>query len=225
MGLKINPTAAFYFLSNMSKNLRLPAILVLLLFVASSAYADDALEFKGLKIGSTAEELRTKYPKLICSDPKQEAKRPLNQKLKKFWERKQAEADLFCESTIDDRDPPTALSGVAGRRIKAIDFHFIADQLMYGYASLDSLAFDDLITSLTARYGPATQKDTEDLRTRAGTKYTNTVFYWKRAGATIRVSKYAVGLDMASYSLSADDYWPEVARRRAAGAKAAGKSP
>ena len=209
----------------MPEDPRLPAILVLLLFAASGAYADDALEFKGLKIGSTVEELRTKYPELICSDPKQEAKRPLNQKLKKFWERKQAEADLFCEATIDDRHPPTALSMVANRRIKAIDFHFIADRLMYGYASLDSLAFNDLIAALTARYGPPTLKDTEELRTRAGTRYTNTVCYWKRAGATIRVSKYAVGLDMASYSLSADDYWPEVARRRAAPAKATGKSP
>jgi hypothetical protein len=39
------------------------------------------------------------------------------------------------------------------------------------------------------------------------------------------VSKYAVGLDTASYSLSADNYWPEVARRRAARAKTTGKSP
>ncbi|MEW6332414.1 MAG: hypothetical protein AB1560_13235 [Pseudomonadota bacterium] len=209
----------------MPKDLRLPAILVLLLCAASSAYADDALEFKGLKIGSTAEELRTKHPKLICSDPKQEAKRPLNEKLKNFWERKQAEADLFCETTMDDRHPPTELSGVAGHRINAIDFHFIADRLMYGYASLDSMAFDDLIVALTIKYGPPTQKDTEEIRTRAGAKFTNTIFYWKRAGATIRVSKYVAGSDMASYSLSADDYWPEVARRRAARAKAADKSP
>lgn len=209
----------------MPKDHLLPAILVLLLFAASGAYADDSLEFKGLKIGSTAEELRTKYPKLICSDPKQEAKRPLNEKLKKFWERKQAEADLFCETTMDDRHPPTALSGVAGHRIKAIDFHFIDDQLMYGYASLDSMAFDDLIADLTINYGPPTQKDTEERRTSAGTRFTNTILYWKRAGATIRVSKYVTGLDMASYSLSADDYWPEVAKRRAARTKAAGKSP
>lgn len=209
----------------MPKNHLLPAILVLLLFTASGTYADDSLEFKGLKIGSTAEELRTKYPELICSDPKQEATRPLNEKLKQFWERKQTEGDLFCETTIDDRAPPTALSDVAGHRIKAIDFHFIADRLMYGYASLDSMAIYDLIATLSIQYGPPTRKDTEEVHTRAGTKFTNTIFYWKRAGATIRVSKYAVGLDTASYSLSADDYWPEVARRRAAQAKATRKSP
>ena len=209
----------------MPKDPRLPAILVLLLFTASGTYADDSLEFKGLKIGSTAEELKTKYPELVCSDPKQEAKRPLNEKLKEFWEHKQMEADLFCETTINDRNPPTALSAVAGHRIKAIDFHFIADRLMYGYASLDSMAFDDLIADLTLKYGPPTQKGTEAVHTRAGARFTNTIVYWKRAGATIQVSKYAVGLDIASYSLSADDYWPEVARRRAARAKATGKSP
>jgi hypothetical protein len=205
--------------------LLLPAILVLLLFTASSTYADDSLEFQGLTIGSTAEELRTKYPELICSDPKQEAARPLNEKLKKFWKRKQTEADLFCETVIDGRAPPTALSGVAGHRINAIDFHFIADRLMYGYASLDSMAFDDLIAALSIKYGPPTREDTEEVHTRAGAKFTNTIFYWKRAGETIRVSKYAVGLDTASYSLSADNYWPEVATRRAAQAKASGKSP
>lgn len=205
--------------------LLLPAILVLLLFTAPGTYADDSLEFKGLKIGSTAEELRTKYPELICSDPKQEATRPLNEKLKNFWERKQTEADLFCETTINDRSPPTALSGVAGHRIRVIDFHFIANRLMYGYATLDSMAFDDLIAALTSKYGPPTRKDLEKIRMRSGAKFTNTIFYWKRAGATIRVSKYAVGLDTASYSLSADNYWPEVARRRAARAKATGKSP
>ena len=107
-------------------HLLLPAILVLLLFTASSTYADDSLEFKGLKIGSTAEELRIKYPELVCSDPKQEATRPVNEKLKKFWERKQMEADLFCETVIDGRARPTALSEVTGHRINAIDFHFIA---------------------------------------------------------------------------------------------------
>lgn len=209
----------------MPKDHLLPAILVLLLFTASSTYADDSLEFRGLKIGSTAEELRTKYPELICSDPKQEATRPHNENLKKFWEHKQMEADLFCETVIDDRNPPTALSELAGHRIKAIDFHFIADRLMYGYASLDSMAFEDLIAALTIKYGPPTRKDIEEVHTRAGAKFTNTIFYWKRAGATLRVSKYAVGLDTASYSLSADNYWPEVARRRAARAKATGKSP
>lgn len=209
----------------MPKDHLLPAILVLLLFTASSTYADDSLEFKGLKIGSTSEELRTKYPKFICSDPKQEATRPLNETLKKFWERKQTEADLFCETIINDHAPPTALSEVAGHRIRAIDFHFIADQLMYGYASLDSMAFDDLIAALSVKYGQPTRKDSEEVRTRAGAKFINTIFYWKRAGATIRVSKYAVGMDTASYSLSADDYWPEVARRRAARTKATGKSP
>ena len=209
----------------MPKDHLLAAILVLLLFTAPSTYADDSLEFKGLKVGSTAEELRTKYPELICSDPKREATRPLNEKLKKFWERKQTEADLFCESIIDDRAPPTALSGVAGHRIKTIDFHFIANRLMYGFATLDSMAVDDLIAALTKKYGPPTREDTGVVHARAGTKFTNTVFYWKRAGATIRVSKYARGMDTASYSLSADKYWPEVARRRAARAKATGKSP
>ena len=202
----------------MLKASRLPALLVFLLLTASGAYADDSLEFKGLKIGSTVEELKTRYPEFICSDPKQEATRPLNETLKKFWERKQTEADLFCETTIINRSPRTALAGVAGHHIKVIDFHFIANRLMYAYALLDSFAFDDLIAALTTQYGPPTQKDT-------GAKFTNITFYWKRAGATIRVSKDAVGMDTASYSLSDDNYWPEVARRRAARAKATGKSP
>lgn len=208
----------------MPKDHLLPAILVLLLFTASSTYADDSLEFKGLKIGSTEEELRTKYPEFICSDPKQEATRPLNETLKKFWERKQTEADLFCETAIIDRAPSTALSGVAGHHIKVIDFHFIANRLMYAYALLDSFAFDDLIAALTAKYGLPTRKDTEAVKYRAGAKFTNTTFYWKRADATIRVSKYAESLDTISYSLSADDYWPEVAKRRAARAKATSRS-
>ena len=209
----------------MPKDHLLPAILVLLLFTASSTYADDSLEFQGLKIGSTAEELRTKYPEIICSDPKQEATRPLNETLKKFWERKQTEADLFCEATFSDRAPPTALSGIAGHRIEVIDFHYIANRLMYAYALIDSFAFDDLIAALTTKYGPPTRKDTEAVKYRAGAKFTNTIFYWKRAGATIRVSKYAESMDTTSYSLSADEYWSEVARRRAARTKANGKSP
>jgi hypothetical protein len=209
----------------MPKDHLLPAILVLLLFTASGTYADDSLEFKGLKIGSTPEDLRTKYPELICSDPKREATRPLNQKQKKFWEHKQAEADLFCETVIEGRNPPTALSEVAGHRIKTIDFHFIGNRLMYAYTSLDSMAFDDLIADLTINYGPPTRKNFEKVQIRAGATFTNTIYYWKRAGATIRVSQYARGMDTTSYSLSADIYWSEVARRRAAQAKAAGKSP
>ena len=200
-----------------------PATLALLLLCASGAYATDPLEFKGLKIGSTAEELRTKYPELRCNDPIQKATTEKGF-FKDFWERKQTDADLFCATVISDRDPRTQLSDIAGHRATSFDFNFFGNRLMHASTSLSSLAFDDVVAALSARYGPPDKKDTEELQNRAGAKFTNIIVSWRRDGATLRVSKYDGSLDKSSYNLTSDDYWPEVENRRAARAKASAKS-
>lgn len=200
-----------------------PAALALSLLCGSGAYATDPLEFKGLKIGSTAEELRTNYPELRCNDPHQKAATEKGH-FKDFWERKQTEADIFCATVTSDRDPRTQLSDIAGHRATSFDFNFFGNRLMQASTSLSSLAFDDLVAALSARYGPPGKKDTEELQNRAGAKFTNIIVFWKRDGATLRVSQYAGSLDRSSYSLTSDDYWPEVEKRRATRAKASTKS-
>jgi hypothetical protein len=193
----------------MARDHIIPAALAALLLSASGVHAADPLQFKGLRIGSTAEELRTKYPELHCNDPMQTAATEKGV-FKDFWECKQTDADLFCATVIGDRDPRTQLSDIAGHRATSFDFNFFSHRLMHASTSLSSSAFNDVVTALSATYGPPDKKDTEELQNRAGAKFTNTIVSWKRDGAILRVSQYAGSLDKSSYSLTSDDYSPEV---------------
>ena len=61
--------------------------------------------FRGLSVGSSEEEFRTRYPELRCDDPLKKAAAEKGH-FKDFWQRKQTEADLFCGTVISDRAPP-----------------------------------------------------------------------------------------------------------------------
>ena len=207
----------------MPQGVRPLAIVLSLLLGATSAYSSEPLEFKGLRIGSAPEELRAKYPELRCNDPKVKAAVEKGH-FKDFWERKQTEADLFCATVISERDPPTSLSDIAGHRAQSFDFNFVGARLMRASTSLSSIAFDDVARGLTAKYGAPDKTDTEQLQNRMGATFTNVIHYWTRDGATLRLSKYSGSLDTASYSLTSDEYWAEVERRRAERARSSVKS-
>jgi len=198
-------------------------IIIALLLRASCAYASEPLEFKGLKIGSTPNELSAKYPELRCNEPKAKTateKGPF----KEFWDRKQTEADLFCATVISNRDPPSQLSDIAGHHAKSFGFNFLGTRLMRASTSLSSVAFDGVSRALSAKYGQPDKKDVEEVQNRAGAKFTNIILYWKRDGATLRLSKYSESVDTSSYSLTSDDYWAEVEKRRAERVRSSAKS-
>ena len=207
----------------MTQRVRPLAIALGLLLGAASVYSGEPLEFKGLRIGSAPEELRRKYPELHCNDPKMKAAVEKGH-FRDFWERKQTEADLFCATVINDRDPPTALSDIAGHRARSFDFNFLGARLMRASTSLPSIAFGDVVRGLTAKYGPPDKTDTEQLQNRMGATFTNVIHYWRRDGATLRLSEYSGSLDTASYSLTSDEYWAEVEKRRTERARSSVKS-
>ena len=204
--------------TNMRRYVVRPLFSALLLLGAPISHASSPLEFRGLAIGSTEEEFRTRYPELRCDDPQKKAAAEKG-RFKDFWQRKQTEADLFCGTVISDRAPPARLAKMAGQVATNFEFDFVRNQLMHASASLPPPAFDRLVAALSAKYGAPDRKETESFQSKTQGKVANTILYWTRGDATIRVSKYAAGLDMTSYSLASNDYRKEVDRRHAARAK------
>lgn len=206
--------------------LRLISALLLGIFLCvSGAAASRPLEFKGLHIGSTVAELLAKYPQLSCSDPKQKVVEFRNDpNFLKFWERKQDEADLFCGTVFGGDERDIALAETAGHRAEAIDINFFEGRLAYAKLSLPSLAFDDLLAALTAKYGPPTRQDIKQVQNMAGAVFNNVFAYWDSNDGFISLIQYAGSLDKSEYELTSNTYWPEVEKRRAARAKDAAKS-
>lgn len=195
-----------------------PVLAALLLLGATFSHANSPLEFRGLGIGSTEEEFRSRYPELRCDDPQKKAAAEKG-RFKDFWLRKQTEADLFCGTVISDRAPPARLANMGGQVATNFEFDFVHNRLVHASASLPAPAYDRLVVALSAKYGPPDRKETEEIKRDAAGKIANTILYWTRGNATTRVSRYAAGQDMTSYSLTSDDYRNEVERRRAARAK------
>lgn len=209
----------------LKRNLSLVSF-VLLLCAVPNTYAVDPLEFKGLHIGATVEDLKAKYPGAIeCRDPKQEAAKADYPGGKEHYEQLLILADVQCYVDWDYvRAHPTELDRFAGHKADEIEFNFIGNRLLYAYANLYPDGFDDVASALTAKYGRATKRSNEVIQNRLGARFINTKVSWKRAGATLELSRYTESLEYSRYSLAADNYDSVVEKRRAARAKEAGKS-
>jgi hypothetical protein len=180
--------------------------------------AEQKLQFKGVSIGEGPEQSTSKYPQLRCNDPKAKAAMETGV-IKQIWEGKQLTADYFC-ATISSRDEPiTDLTNIAGHKAIAVEFSYFGNELKRGLATVKSVAFLDLVATIIERYGPPTSKGVETLQNRAGAKFESEILKWHRGNATLQVTKYHNDLETSSYSLTSDDYWEEVGRRRSEKAK------
>lgn len=173
----------------------------------------DVLEFKGLRIGSSPDELKAKYPELRCTEPKVAAvveRSPF----KEHWERQKIYADLQCNTVSDPRLPLTALSNIVGHRARSFNFNFMNGKLERAYATISAAAFDALISGLISRYGPPSSRKYTAVQNRMGAQFQNEKLTWKEGNASIEVEKYYTDIETSIYELSSDTYWPEVERRR-----------
>lgn len=203
--------------------LLLPAGLVLGQ-TTSTDRIDVALDFKGIPLGSTDEVVRQKFSELRCNVPLQKAQTETNESIRKYWETKAIEADLVCQRAFADPEPPWPVREFAGHKAGSVGFSYFAFKLVRAEATLPVFAFSDIVDGLTAKYGSPSSKTTEQLQNRMGATFLNEIVSWRRGNATLEITKYGRDLETARYSLTADEYWSEVARRRATKAKGTAKS-
>ena len=150
-----------------------------------SASADDPVGFRDIPFGASVEEVKSKMPSLLCRAAE---KREL--------------LDSFC---VGDTE-------IADTRVN-IQFWFFNGRMGSFNLSFKPDEFRLLKEAFTGRYGPPTQSESNEFKTRGGLGYVNEELTWRfKNGATARLSKYSTRSDRGSGSVLSKEYDEE--RRR-----------
>ncbi|HXC39845.1 MAG TPA: hypothetical protein VN667_12960, partial [Burkholderiales bacterium] len=144
---------------------------ILMLLVATAADAQEALDFKGVKLGALYSEFNVPGGRWSC----QPFKRTLS--------------DQVCSQRDNFKET------IAGRPVQGITLFFYDERLATIIVAFHPDDFDTVVQALNARYGKAAKQDAVLVRSRAGVEYKNDRIIWKPLPDTITTERYGDSLE------------------------------
>lgn len=149
-------------------------------------FADDPVGFRDVPFGASVEDVKAKIPGLLC--------RP--------YEKREL-LDHFCVGETD----------IADTRI-GLQFWFFNNRMGSFNLSFKPDQFHLLKEAFVGRYGPPTQSESNEFKTRGSLSYVNEELTWRfKNGATARLQKYSRRSDRGSGSVLSKEYEDERNRR------------
>lgn len=97
---------------------------------------------------------------------------------------------------------------------------FVDDHAVAFNVSLPIEAFDLVVASLEARYGPPTKRAVGTVQNRAGATFPDRTVEWRRAGETLVAHEHSGTVDDAAVTLTSDAGARDLERQRQAAARA-----
>lgn len=167
-------------------NITLVTVIAFSFLLQLTADADDPKGFRDIPFGNSEEEVKAKLPGLRCG---QDDERVL--------------LDRYCAGDTE----------VADTRVR-VQFWFFNDRMGAFALMFKPEQFSLLKEAFIGRYGPPTQRESNEFKTRGGLTYVNEELNWQfKNGTTATLSKYATRSDQGSGSVSSKEYEQERNRR------------
>lgn len=155
----------------------------------------EPLEFKGVKLGMTEQELQ-KIVEVECSNAK-------------------PTADRLCIKHLDSiaKVPAT------------ISYSLFSDKVLHIYIRTGNPQknFSYIKDALVAKYGPPTKFFASELTNRMGAKFLDETLLWKRSYGNIEARKYAGSIENSMVTFASPLFEEAAARRRGESAKIGAK--
>jgi hypothetical protein len=151
------------------------------------SYADDPSGFRDIPFGASMEEVKGKIPRLSCGQ----------------WGERRELLDQYCAGETEIADTRVNVQfWFFGNRMGSFALNFKLDQ------------FRLIKEAFIGRYGPPTQSESNEFKTRGGLTYVNEELTWHfKNGANAKLSKYSTGSDQGSGSVRSQEYEDERNRR------------
>lgn len=167
-------------------NARVVTAIALFVLLPLAAYADDPTGFRDIPFGASVEEVRAKMAGLLC--------------------RQSDNRILLDHACVGETE-------IADTRI-GVQFWFLNDRMGSFALTFKPDQFHLLKEAFIGRYGPPTQTESNEFKTRGGLSYVNEELTWRfKNGAAARLSKYASRIDRGSASVRSKEYEEERHRR------------
>lgn len=164
-------------------------------------------DYKGLPLGSSLEEFKTKFPDFNCKESPGgkmgDAYCTLSPALKCI----SVKDYKSCEADVEK------LLTYAGINTSYINFNFFFNQLSMVNMLISSGSFNTVVEAIKEKNGVPSSDEITPVTNKMGAKFENEIIEWKRAGTTIRAEKYGTTLNNSTIKIMQDSYMPEFSKR------------
>jgi hypothetical protein len=148
----------------------------------------DTLELNGLRPGVAKSAIHQQMPGLKCAP---------ESKVREY-------SECTYVRTNPHQEVVNALKHLGGEPVESWEFRFDDGILGRIMVSLDSQAFDKVVSALRAKFGEPNGKASETLYNRAGTPVISRQFTWGRNGHTMVATEFAGRMGRSVVSLASD---------------------
>lgn len=160
------------------KNILLTSVFALWTLVG---YAEERIDFKGVALGSSEQELLKQHPEFKCNGA---GKRP-------------GGADRIC---LAIKDSGATYAGVSAD----INLLYYSDSLEYVLVYFSSDKYLDIHEALIAKYGAPTLEEKQQVTNRMGAVFEDVTSQWKRSGTILQLSKYVGKISTSNVTISTE---------------------
>lgn len=186
--------------------------------------ADEPLAFKGLEMGSTEEQVKSKYPKITCTGEQSRSCMLLPDK----YERARVLDDCMkrgsgAEQCFAVAAEKTGSETIAGIGVEHIFFNFYDGLLGRISIGIPSTGFERASIALLDSLGKATSDATESVQTKAGASYEDRTLQWVSRAGTITARRYSGSISSSNITYLSPAGMARAAQDAAAARKKAAK--
>lgn len=163
--------------------------------MASVASAQPTLDFKGLPMRATPEAAQEHFHGLRCSETTAGSRRLGTISC----------INLAQHACRPDTCGPRSLATYGGIALEATQLYFGAEGLQTVILHFKPRDADELIESVTAKFGPPTADDRSAVQNRMGATFDQRTVRWMVGGSQIKVDRYSSTITRGMLSISTPD--------------------
>lgn len=149
------------------------------------ARADEPFDFKGIKLGSSEQQIKTAINGIDCYKPVK----------------------------VVDRICSTSKESFAGIPNVYLTAQLVDDQVNSINVSFPTSEFSAALSALNEKYGTSSDIKKETITTRVGVSYENEIYTWSKGGSTLVAKRYSYRVDRSSVEYMLDDYLEKLKKR------------
>lgn len=171
----------------------------------------EPFDFKGIALGSSVSDLKTKNPEFYCEiKPGQvvsDTTCHLSEETKCLFDQAPYLDNRTCRAAV------IKARTYAGIPARAITMYYYADKLAMVRIQIGSDDFTKVVEAIKRKHGAPSDERAEKVTNRMGAIFESKVIEWKGVGSGIKLEQYGSRLNESCVSVYADAWYAEYERR------------
>lgn len=174
-----------------------------LLIASTAAFAQAPLEFKGVPLGATEEQLLAKYPAFRCDTDKGVRACSFFSEYSSTTCSRPGKVDPACTTSAQEL---LDMGGIQPKSYLAIIRNGAVAQVNIWFRTID---FSGIAAAFTEKYGKPTADNQSVVKNRMGAEFDNRLVKWDRNDGVLKVEQRGPDIETARIMMTAPGFYTE----------------